>query len=135
MSRIFRLRLRRSAASMPRAFSGASTFSRTVSQGKSAKLWKTMETLTSAVAIGFSCQYTWPAEGAERPVSMRSRVDLPEPDGPSSATISPAHNGEVGRRDHLDAVLARLRIVLLNTFGAYDGWLHRSFLIVSEGVE
>jgi hypothetical protein len=42
--------------STPRACSGASTFSSTVSQGKSAKLWKTMETLISASAMGFSCQ-------------------------------------------------------------------------------
>ena len=44
------------ARSMPRAFSGASTFSSTVSQGKSAKLWKTMETLGLAREMGFSCQ-------------------------------------------------------------------------------
>ena len=30
-----------------------------------------------------------PTTGAESPVSMRSSVDLPEPDGPSSATILP----------------------------------------------
>ena len=48
-----------------------------------------METLGSVVAIGWSCQYTCPAEGFERPVSMRSRVDLPEPEGLSSARISP----------------------------------------------
>ena len=38
-------RLRRSMAPTPRALSGASTFSRTVSQGNRAKLWKTMATL------------------------------------------------------------------------------------------
>ena len=74
---------------MPRAFSTASTFSSTVSHGKRAKLWNTIETLTSVEEISRSCQKTCPAEGAERPVSMRSNVDLPEPDGPSSATISP----------------------------------------------
>jgi hypothetical protein len=61
-----------------------------VSQGKSAKLWKTMETLGSAVAMGWSCQKTSPADGVERPVSMRRRVDLPEPEGPSRARISPS---------------------------------------------
>ncbi len=75
---------------MPRALSGASTFSSTVSQGKRAKLWKTMETLGSVVAMGLSCQKTSPAEGAERPVSMRRRVDFPEPEGPSRARISPS---------------------------------------------
>ena len=48
-------------------------------------------------------------------------VDLPEPDGPSSATISPGTIDQVGRRDDLDAVLARLRVVLLDLFGANDG--------------
>ncbi len=74
---------------MPRAFSGASTFSRTVSQGKSAKLWKTIETLGLARVMGVSCQKTSPPDGLVSPVSMRSSVDLPEPEGPSSATISP----------------------------------------------
>ena len=87
-----------------------------------------METFTSAVAIGFSCQYTSPAEGVESPVSIRSSVDLPEPEGPSSATISPAHNGQVGGRDHLDAVLAGLGVVLLNAFGTDDRRLHKYVL-------
>jgi hypothetical protein len=74
---------------MPRALSGASTFSRTVSQGKSAKLWKTIETLICTEPIGLPCQKTSPADGAESPESMRSSVDFPDPEGPSSATISP----------------------------------------------
>jgi hypothetical protein len=75
---------------MPLALSGASTFSSTVSQGKRAKLWKTMETLGSAVAIGLLCQKTCPADGVERPVSIRRRVDFPEPEGPRRARISPS---------------------------------------------
>ena len=49
-----------------------------------------MDTLTLAVAIGLSCQYTSPPEGTDKPVNIRKSVDLPEPDGPSKATISPA---------------------------------------------
>jgi len=56
VSSIFMLRSRRSSGCTPRACSGASTFSRTDSQGNSAKLWKTMETLISALEMGFSCQ-------------------------------------------------------------------------------
>jgi hypothetical protein len=48
-----------------------------------------MDTFTSAVAIGFSCQYTSPAEGVDSPVNILSNVDFPEPDGPNNATISP----------------------------------------------
>src|ERR1700738_4710418 len=32
---------------------------------------------------------TWPPSGSSRPAMMRSRLVLPEPDGPSSATSSP----------------------------------------------
>ena len=52
VSRILRLRLWRSIASTPRAFSGASTFSSTVSQGNSAKLWKTIETFSHGPCSG-----------------------------------------------------------------------------------
>ncbi len=41
------------------------------------------------VEIGLPCQYTSPADGLESPASMRSSVDLPDPEGPSSARISP----------------------------------------------
>ena len=69
--------------------SGASTFSSTVSQGNSAKLWKTMETLGIWPSIGLPCHNTSPDDGLERPVNMRSSVDFPEPDGPSRQTIFP----------------------------------------------
>ena len=48
-----------------------------------------METLISASEIGVPCQYTCPAVGVESPVSMRRMVDLPDPEGPSRARISP----------------------------------------------
>ncbi len=37
-------------------------------------------------------------------------------------------DGEVGRRDDLDAVLARLRIIFLNAFCAYDCGCHNLFI-------
>src|SRR5437763_9025002 len=33
---------------------------------------------------------TWPCSGISRPARMRSKVVLPDPDGPSSATNSPS---------------------------------------------
>jgi hypothetical protein len=50
---------------------------------------------------------------------MRSMVDLPEPEGPSRATIS-GDDGEIGRGDYLNAILAGLRVVLLDLLGAND---------------
>ena len=57
---------------------------------------------------------------------MRSSVDLPEPEGPSRATISPGNNGQIGRRDDLDAVLAGLRVVLFDLLGANNRFGHRA---------
>ena len=76
---------------MPRALSGASTLSSTVSHGNSAKLWKTMETLGHGPNTGWPCHNTWPEEGGARPESILSMVDLPEPEGPSRARISPGY--------------------------------------------
>lgn len=70
--------------------SGASTISKTVSQGKRAKLWKTMETFGICPSMGLPCHCTPPEDGFDRPANMRSSVDLPEPDGPSKPTILPA---------------------------------------------
>jgi hypothetical protein len=90
VSRIFNALFRRGIDGVPVALSGTSTFSNTVSHGKSAKLWKTIETFGLAPAIGSPRQSTLPAEGFESPVRIRRSVDFPEPEGPNSATISPA---------------------------------------------
>src|SRR5258706_14337062 len=82
-----RARLWRSIGRRSRARSGASTFWRTVSQGKRAKLWKTTATFGICWPSGEPCHSTSPAEGRARPARMRSRVDLPDPEGPSRATI------------------------------------------------
>ena len=83
-----------------------------------------MPTFTWVCRIGLPCQKTSPADGRESPASMRSRVDLPEPEGPSRATISPLHNRQVSGRDHLDAIFAGLSVVLLNLLGTDDRFSH-----------
>ena len=90
-SRMRRARFIRSVRAMPRALSGASTFSITVSHGNSAKLWKTIATFGHGPTTGWPCHSTCPDEGGARPERMRRIVDLPEPEGPSSARISPGY--------------------------------------------
>ena len=55
-----------------------------------------------------------------RPVSMRSKVDLPEPEGPSRAMILPGFDGKVGGRDDLDAISVGLRVVFFDGAGFND---------------
>ncbi len=74
---------------MPCASSPISTFSSTVSQGKSAKVWNTIATSVAGPATGCSPMVTEPALGGIRPAMMRSSEDLPQPERPSSETISP----------------------------------------------
>ena len=71
-----------------------------------------------------ACRATAPApdDGFDRPVSMRSNVDLPEPDGPSKPTIFPGRDLEVGGRNHLDAIAVGLRVVLLDRARLNDGF-------------
>ena len=79
-------------AGTPRASSPSSTFSCTVSQGNSAKLWNTMATPSAGPLTGVPRHSTSPEVGRSRPETIRSSVDLPEPDRPSSATISPSRS-------------------------------------------
>ena len=51
-----------------------------------------------------------PPEVGERPVSIRSMVDFPQPEGPSSAIICPGINARSVGRNDLDALSVRLRI-------------------------
>ncbi len=50
-----------------------------------------METLGLSPRTGWPCQYTSPALEGESPVSMRRRVDFPQPEGPSRAMIFPGY--------------------------------------------
>lgn len=88
VSRTLLLRSSRCALGKPRASRGASTFCSTVNHGKSAKLWKTMDRLDARSAVPF--QRTVPSVGCDGPVRIRKSVDLPDPEGPSNDTISPA---------------------------------------------
>ena len=63
-------------------------FSRTVSQGKSAKFWKTIATPGFTPRSGWPPTLTMPPVGLIRPERMRMIVDLPQPEGPSSASTS-----------------------------------------------
>ena len=80
----------RSTASNP-----ISTFCNTVSQGKSAKLWKTIATWELGPVQGAPCTSTSPSDGAMSPARIRRSVDLPDPEGPSSATNSPARSSRL----------------------------------------
>jgi len=80
----------RASSGTSRACMASSTFCCTVSHGSRANNWKTMATPGFAPFSGLPRQATEPAEGAIRPAMQRSRVDLPDPDLPSSATISPS---------------------------------------------
>ena len=69
--------------------SGSRTLSTTLRHGSRFACWNAMPAiftgpLTSAPAIA-----TVPAVGRCRPVTRRIRVDLPQPDGPTTATNSP----------------------------------------------
>ena len=51
-----------------------------------------METPLTGPVIGSPRQRTSPAVGLSKPDTMRSSVDLPEPERPSSPTISPSRS-------------------------------------------
>ena len=65
---------------------------------------RTMEILDTVGRDGIPYGLSSRADGAESPASILDWVGLPDPEGPSSATISPSTIG-VGRRDDLDVVL------------------------------
>ncbi len=98
-SSAFRLATRALRAGVPSSSSGSATFSAAVSPGRRLKSWNTkpMERRRSrALALRdilvSSCPQTQtsPLLGSSRLPAMVSRVDLPEPLGPMTATIAPA---------------------------------------------
>src|SRR5476649_165637 len=89
-SMTFSARSARSSAGMPCASSPSSTFFCTVSHGNSANDWNTMRMPRAVPYSGMPRYITWPLSACSRPAMMRSMVDFPEPDWPSSATISPS---------------------------------------------
>src|SRR6185437_2647337 len=86
----FSARLRVSISPTSVARRPISTLSSTVSQGNSAKLWNTIATPSAGPSTGLPSSVTAPSVGRVRPEMSRSKVDLPQPERPSSATISPA---------------------------------------------
>ena len=85
----FSARLRVSSSGTPLARGPISTLSSTSSQGKRAKLWNTIATSSAGPFTGSPEIVTVPSVGRVSPAMMRKSVDLPEPERPSRATISP----------------------------------------------
>jgi hypothetical protein len=96
----------RSAAATPSSTSGSSTFCATVRCGRMWKAWNTKPTRARRSRVRSSSlmlrsiaplrsNIRWPsismrpASGASRPAIRFSRVDLPAPDSPTTATYSP----------------------------------------------
>ena len=76
-----------------RLCNGSITFSSRLSEPNSAADWNSTPMLrrTASVWVATSCPNTraTPAEGGSRPITWRSRVDLPQPEPPRMANTSP----------------------------------------------
>ena len=81
-----------------------------------------MATLGIWPSSGLPCHKSVPEDGCESPVNMRSRVDLPQPDGPSKAMIFPDSMTRFVKPDDLNSGSIRLRIGLLNADRFDDRW-------------
>src|SRR5204863_8373398 len=79
---------RRSSGGVPLASRPSSTFFSTVNQGNRAKDWKTIATCGLSARIGSPSKKTSPEVGFSRPTMIRSNVDLPLPEGPTTQTKS-----------------------------------------------
>lgn len=93
-----RARRSRSARGTPWTSRPYPAFSSTLRCGKSAKCWKTMLIFcerTARRSAGASSVRSWPSKrtcpavGSRSPFSMRSSVDLPEPESPMTTKIWP----------------------------------------------
>ena len=81
---------RRSAGASPTCSNGKSTFASTVHQGSSAKSWNTKVSGLRLPAGGAPRSSAAPEAGRSRPPRIDNSVLLPQPDGPTIATTSPA---------------------------------------------
>ena len=68
----------------------SSTFWAIVRHGSSRGSWNATAVRSSTSATSVSSRRMLPRVGASRPPTRRSRVDFPHPEGPTTATISPA---------------------------------------------
>src|SRR5262249_45575362 len=82
--------------SRPASFSGRRTFAATVAHGISVGSWNT-KPMRCGAAASASTHSTVPLVGSLKPAMMRSAVDLPQPDGPSSDTNSPGGTSRSSR--------------------------------------
>src|ERR1700730_15740074 len=69
---------------------GRRTLSSTLRHGKSTGDWKTTPMSFRGPAIAVPRNRASPAEAGRVPARILSRVDLPQPDGPTTATNSPS---------------------------------------------
>ncbi|MGY3561386.1 hypothetical protein ACVWXP_004655 [Bradyrhizobium sp. USDA 4463] len=74
---------------MPRIFRPNSTFSRTVFQGNSEYCWNTMPRSALGPFTRSPSTVTIPVVGLRKPATALSRVDFPQPEGPTIDTNSP----------------------------------------------
>ncbi len=81
----------------PRSSSCSSMLPRTVRHGTSVLSWNMMPISVRGSATVSPSMRISPAVGGSSPATISIRVDLPQPEGPSSETNSPPVDGEVGR--------------------------------------
>ena len=79
---------------MPLSLSGSSTLLNTVVHGISVGSWNTKPMRPSPVLRARAAHSTRPCVGSLKPAMMRSAVDLPQPDGPSSDRNSPCRTSK-----------------------------------------
>jgi hypothetical protein len=65
------------------------TLSRMLRQGSRVGFWKAMPAIERGDVTSCPATTTLPAVAGQRPVTSRMRVDLPQPDGPTTAMNSP----------------------------------------------
>ncbi len=63
---------------------------RTLRQASSTGFWNTMPTSSGGSTTGLPATVIVPPEGSINPAISFSSVDLPQPDGPTTATNSPS---------------------------------------------
>mmetsp|Transcript_70 Transcript_70/g.169 ORF Transcript_70/g.169 Transcript_70/m.169 type:complete len:189 (+) Transcript_70:1995-2561(+) len=69
---------------------GSSTFCRIVRHSSKTGFWNAIPTFDRGAVMGVPCTRTSPSSGIKRPATRRVRVDLPQPDGPTTATKPPS---------------------------------------------
>src|SRR6185369_9967766 len=97
------------------------TFSNTVRHGKSTGSWNTIPTLRLGPATRRPSSSTLPDDAASKPPRTRSRVVLPQPEGPTIVTNSPAATSSVTSASARIREPARVRYVFSRRDTAISG--------------